>query len=137
MEGGLSGCAMERDTVIVAGFGFRAAATVESLLSAYKMVVSSTRTPVCLAAPADKCRTDAFQCLAARLNMPIRAIAPADLERLVTQTQSAASRTARGTGSVCEAAALAAAGPDAQIKAARAISEDRLATCSIAEGKGK
>ncbi len=123
--------------MIVAGFGFRAAATVESLLSAYQMVAHSGQTPACLAAPADKCQAAAFQSLAARLDLPIRAIASADLARQATQTQSAPSLNARGTGSVCEAAALAAAGPGAQVIAPRAISKDRLATCSIAKGKAQ
>lgn len=87
-----------------------------------------------LAAPDDKCDAPCFRVLAAHLDLPILPI-PADrIETAWTVTQSPRVRAERGTGSVAEAAALAAAGPGARLLAAREISEDRLATCSIAIG---
>ncbi len=85
-----------------------------------------------LAVPHDK------QVLVARLavamGVPVIAVSPSALQTPDTPTQSRASREARGTGSVAEAAALAAAGPGARLLTARHISPDRMATCAIAEG---
>lgn len=120
--------------MIVAGFGFRASATVDSLASAFERA-SGEWTVDALAVPADKCEVESFQSFSDRVNAPIIPVAAADLEAVHTTTQSAASITARGTGSVSEAAALAAAGLDATLLAPRSVSEDRLATCSLAKGK--
>lgn len=63
------------------------------------------------------------------------AAVPADhLAAQPVLTRSAASQATYGTGSVAEAAALAAAGPGARLLSARLISPDRLATCAIAIG---
>ena len=58
----------------------------------------------------------------------------AALTAQATSTQSPASRASRGTGSVAEAAALAAAGPGARLLSPRVISADGRATCALAEG---
>ncbi len=68
--------------------------------------------------------------------MPIKAV-PADvLAGIETPTQSKLVAEKFGTGSVAEAAALAAAGPGARLIATRAVSQDRTATAAIAEGDG-
>jgi cobalt-precorrin 5A hydrolase len=121
--------------VIVAGFGFRAAATVESLADALMRTGAAGRVAL-LATVADKAQAPAFQALATTLALPIRAVDAETLARQETLTRSAASRAARGTGSVAEASALAAAGRGARLMARRVVSGDGMATCALAEGGG-
>lgn len=112
--------------MIVAGFGFSTRATLESLRGA---LAATGGRPQALATLADK--APALAPLAEALDLPLIAVSgplPA------TETQSAASLSARGTGSVAEATALAAAGPGAYLLAPRAVSPDRLATCALAQG---
>jgi cobalt-precorrin 5A hydrolase len=122
---------MAGDVVIVAGFGFRASATPDSLADA---LVRAGGEPGLLATAEDKARTPAFRDFAQRLGLPVLGIDPTALAAQTTLTQSAASRAARATGSVAEAAALAAAGPGARLLGPRAVSGDGMATCALAEG---
>ena len=118
--------------VIVAGFGFRAAASAASLRDALDR--TGSRAPVALLATAtDKRDSEAFRALAADLGLPAHGVDSALLAAQQTQTRSAASQGARGTGSLAEAAALAAAGPGARLLVARQISADGMATCALAE----
>jgi cobalt-precorrin 5A hydrolase len=117
--------------VIVAGFGCRASATTESLAAA--LVTAAQGRPVDrLAAPAD--RVALLAPLARALDLPVVPITAAALAATVTPTRSPVSFTARGTGSVAEAAALQAAGPGARLLTRRRISPDRRATCALAQG---
>ncbi|SFH44278.1 cobalt-precorrin 5A hydrolase [Palleronia marisminoris] len=118
--------------MIVAGFGFRRAATVESLADA---LAATDGTPDALATAADKAQ--ALAPLAKRLGLPVHAVPPDALTAARTQTDSAASRTHRNTGSVAEAAALAAAGPGARLLSPRVVSADRMATCALAASSGE
>jgi len=117
----------------VAGFGFRAAAKTASLRDALEKAGGPEGVSA-LAAPADKARAVCLTDLAAALSLPIRAVAAEDLSAIATPTQAPRVLAARGTGSVAEAAALAAAGPGARLLAPRHISTDRMATCAIATG---
>lgn len=126
---------MERDTVIVAGFGFRGEVSVQSLIDALEMA-GSGQTVSALATAADKADTPAFAGFARQLGLPVIGIDAATLSAQEVRTQSAASAAARQTGSVAEAAALAAAGRGARLSVARVVSEDRTATCALAEGEG-
>ncbi|MFK7877494.1 MAG: cobalamin biosynthesis protein [Paracoccaceae bacterium] len=117
--------------MIVAGFGFRARATQDSLTNA---LAKTGAHPTHLATVQAKANHPALRALAAQLKTPIVAVQPAVLAEQSTQTQSLASLAAHQTGSVSEAAALAAAEPGAQLIAARAISDDTYATCAIATG---
>ncbi|MEM8578193.1 MAG: cobalamin biosynthesis protein [Pseudomonadota bacterium] len=114
--------------MIVAGFGFRSAAQTASLRDA---LARTGGTPNLLATAADKASSAAFTALGAELSLPTRGVDPAGQHTL---TQSAASQAARGTGSVAEASALAAAGPGARLLGRRVISADRQATCALAIG---
>ncbi|QFU09729.1 cobalamin biosynthesis protein CbiG [Rhodobacteraceae bacterium THAF1] len=114
--------------MIVAGFGFRAEATQDSLADA---LAQTGAQPDALATIADKAHSLAS--LATRMNLPLHTIPQAKLPA-DTPTDSPASRTHRATGSVAEATALAAAGPGARLITLRTISTDRMATCAIAEG---
>jgi len=121
--------------MIVAGFGFRGAATADSLRDALARAAGE-RQVTAFAAPQDKAQAGCLSELAVEMAVGIRAIAPDDLSRQHTPTEAPRVRAARGTGSVAEAAALAAAGTGAKLLAPRSISADRLATCAIAMGEG-
>lgn len=116
--------------MIVAGFGFSRRAGLASLLGAWQ--AAGAPPAAALATLADK--AEGLAPLGAALGLPVVRVAGPLPE---TPTQSPASRTARGTGSVAEACALAAAGPGAVLRAPRAVSPDGLATCAIAEGPGR
>jgi len=118
--------------VIVAGFGYRTGANQASLRSALALAQADHPSVTALATPADKAAL--LTPLAEALAVPLIAVSPGQLCAVATTTQSPASLTARHTGSVAEASALAAAGEGARLIAHRHISTDRMATCAIAEG---
>lgn len=118
--------------MIVAGFGFRAEATLSALQEALASAQHGQPQVTLLAAPHDK--TALVERLAEAMNLPLVAIPPDTLRSIQTPTQSSRSIDARKTGSVAEACALAAAGPGARLLTPRHISPDRMATCAIAEG---
>ncbi len=124
--------------MIVAGFGCRAAASPAALRAALAAALSAlpdVAAPDALAAPAD--RHPQLAPLAAELGLPVRLVAAADLRGQDTFTQSPVSVAARGCGSVCEAAALAAAGPGARLLATRRMAPDRTTACAIAQGDSR
>lgn len=116
----------------VAGIGFRGAATVASLRDAVARAGGGAEA---LATAADKAEAPVAQMLAAELGVPLRGLTRDELAAQVTPTQSARVAERFGTGSVAEAAALAAAGPGARLLGARVVSGDGLATAAIAERK--
>ncbi|UZW57598.1 cobalamin biosynthesis protein [Sphingobium sp. JS3065] len=117
--------------MIVAGFGFRQSASLASLESALKEATGALIAVDALATLDRK--ADQLAPLAYKLALPLIAI-PADrLADQSTLTRSPASVAAYGTGSVAEAAALAALAPKARLLAPRAFSSDRLASCALAE----
>lgn len=119
--------------MIVAGFGFKTGTGAESLLNAFEAATRGVKVDA-LATAADKACAEGFVDTARALELAIVAIPSGALEQQVTRTQSAASQAARKTGSVAEAAALAAAGPGATLLRTRCISDDGKATCALAEG---
>jgi cobalt-precorrin 5A hydrolase len=119
--------------MIVAGFGFRGAATADSLRGALRLAAGGARVAA-LAAPGDKANAACLTDLAADLDLPVIPVAAEQLRGIQTPTRAARVLAARGTGSVAEAAALAACGPSARLLAKRQISDDRMATCAIAIG---
>lgn len=120
----------------VAGLGFRNSASVASLRDA----LDAAGGPDGLAAVAtvsDKADAPVLRVLAHELGLPIRGIPAARLAEVKTATQSERSKAKFGTGSVAEAAAVAAVGRGARLISARAVSQDRTATAAIAEGDGE
>lgn len=126
----------------VAGFGFRAGASPESLHEALRLALARSGLHAAsglltlLAVPGDKAGARCIQAVAARLDLPVCPISPEEMASMATLTDSARVRAARGTGCVAEAVALAAAKQFACGEPAllhpRAVSPDRLATCAIA-----
>lgn len=123
---------MERRAVIAAGFGFRRGAGTVSLRAALALAQQGQPPVTLLAAPLDKLA--ALVDIAAELDLPLVGITPEALMATSTRSRSLASLSARQTGSVSEASALAAAGSGSVLIAGRCISADRLATCAIAKG---
>lgn len=117
--------------MIVAGFGFRAAASEASLADAYARAAQGFAVDR-LAAPADKAEAAALQRLAAALCLPVLPIDAPALQAVQTLTGSPASLRHRHTGSVAEATALAGAGPGARLIGQRSISADRMAVAALA-----
>ncbi|MGB3148324.1 MAG: cobalamin biosynthesis protein [Paracoccaceae bacterium] len=113
----------------VAGIGFRGAATLASLIDALERAGGGADL---LATAEVKAGAPVLQALAAELGLQVQAIGRAGLGAEVTITQSAKVAERFGTGSVAEAAALAAAGPGAQLAGPRVVSADGLATAAIA-----
>lgn len=119
----------------VAGLGFRSDVTLDSLREA----LATAGGPEGLAAFAtvsDKADAEALKQLARECGIPIKAVPAGRLAGIDTPTQSKFVVEKFGTGSVAEAAALAAAGPRARLIATRVVSRDRTATAAIAEGDG-
>lgn len=114
----------------IAGIGFRAEAPTASLREALQMAG-----PVdALATLMPKASATAIQALAAELNLPVLTVTEAQINGIETLTQSPRIQARFGTGSLAEAAALAASGPGARLIAPRVISTDGMATAAIAEG---
>lgn len=115
----------------VAGIGFRRAAPLASLVEAVGALGAGVEA---LATAADKARAPQARALAEALSLPLVAVPPEDLARQQTETRSPHVLARYGTGSLAEAAALAACGADARLLAPRRISADRMASAALAEG---
>jgi cobalt-precorrin 5A hydrolase len=124
---------MERSAMIVAGFGFRSGATLAALEDALARA-GGAEGLTHLATLAEK--AGALAPLGRALGLPVVAVPQAAMESMATPTQSRRVQAEKGVGSVAEAAALAAAGPGAVLRAPRSASADGTATAAIAEGEG-
>lgn len=118
--------------MIVAGFGFRSGVTKGALLDALGRAGGAAGVThlATLAAKAE-----GLAGLAAALGLPVVAVAPEALAGQTVETQSDRVAALFGTGSVAEAAALAAAGPGSWLRSPRVISADGTATAAIAEAR--
>jgi cobalt-precorrin 5A hydrolase len=120
----------------VAGLGFKRDVTLASLREVL-VAAGGSEGLTAVATVSDRADNTALKVLAGELNVPVKAV-PADvLAGVVTPTQSKLIEEKFGTGSVAEAAALAAAGRHARLISTRAVSKDRTATAAIAEGDGE
>jgi cobalt-precorrin 5A hydrolase len=116
----------------VAGLGFRSAATEADLALAVRMALAATdgKTLDALATVARKATTPALRAFAASAGLPVLGVEVAGRE---TPTQSARVSAGFQTGSVAEAAALAAAGQGARLIVTRVTATNGMATAAIAE----
>ncbi len=116
--------------MIVAGVGFSSAALAEDIAA---VVRAAGFAPQVLAAPEFKDGA-ALREAAAMLDLPLQLIGRVALEAAQARcaTFSAAAEAAVGLGSVAEASALAAAGPDGRLLVTR--NSHGRATCALAEG---
>lgn len=126
-------------SICVIGVGFRTEATAASIADAVALALAAlgdAAIPHAIATPDDKAGAAALREAAAKLALDVVAIDADALARAApdTLTHSATVAAHRGVGSVCEAAALAGAGPGACLAVSRVVSRDRMATSAIAVG---
>lgn len=119
--------------MIVAGFGFRTGATLHALQDALARA-GGPEGVTHLATVASK--AGELQVLGRALSLPVVALEMEALRGVWTPTRSDRISALFGTGSLAEAAALAAAGEGARLRGPRMVSADRMATAAIAEGLG-
>jgi cobalt-precorrin 5A hydrolase len=119
----------------VAGLGFRTEATIEALREAL-VAAGGAQGLDALATATDKAEAAVIVALARELGLTIKPVPTALLSRVETATHSARIEAMFGTGSLAEAAALAAAGRRARLVSPRSVSRDKTATAAIAEGEG-
>ena len=117
---------------VIAGFGFRGSAKLDSLRDALHRTAQGHRVTA-IATPDDKAEAACLRALATDLNLPVIAVAAKDVSQPQTATHSPRVHQLRKTGSVAEATALSAAGAGARLISTRQISHDRTATCAVAE----
>jgi cobalt-precorrin 5A hydrolase len=127
---------MEHGEMKVAGLGFNSEANIESLRDALAAAGGASGLDV-LATASDKAGAAPLLALAHELGLTVKAVPAEILARIETPTQSERVAALRGTGSLAEAAALAAAGRRARLVSTRVVSRDRAATAAIAEGEGE
>ena len=118
--------------MIVAGFGFRSGVTLAALQDALQRT-GGAEGVTHLATLALK--AEGLTALGRALHLPVLALDPEVLRGQPTLTHSDRVEALFGTGSVAEAAALAAAGEGARLRGPRAVSADGLATAAIAEAR--
>lgn len=116
----------------IAGFGFRESASLASLQDALAAAGGAADLNA-IATAADKAQTPVFKSLSAALGVTITAVPQEAISAAPVKTHSVKSQELRGTGSLCEAAALAAVGTEATLIAPRSVSDDKMATCAIAQ----
>ena len=122
---------------LVIGLGFRDEADAQSIGEALAAAAAHAAMPgrtTVLAVPEDKVAHPGLRAAAQAAHLPIETVAAGAMAaadaRLITR--SAQVKKHRGVGSVCEAAALAAAGAGAFLVVARIVSADRRATAAAA-----
>ena len=111
----------------VAGIGFRPAASLAALSDALDRAGPADA----LATSTAKAQAPVIVALARARGLPLIGVKVAGI---ATPTQSPRIIAMHGTGSLAEAAALAALGPGAHIVVTRVTSSDGMATAAIAEG---
>lgn len=122
--------------MIVAGLGFRKDAGESALMAALTALGADAPAPMALATAAEKADAAALRALAARLGLAVLSV-PADrLSGMATPTRSERVQERFSTGSLAEAAALAAAGRGARLLRHRVTSPCGMATAALAEGEG-
>lgn len=112
----------------VAGFGCRPDTPTEALREA----LTRTGAQDLAAIATIPARAVELTALARALDLPLRLT---EVRGVVTPTRSERIQALHGTGSVAEAAALSACGPDARIIVTRVISSCGRATAAIAESE--
>ncbi len=117
--------------MIVAGIGFNTSATPKSLARALQGAMDAARIARvdALASARAKSEDTTLTSFAADFGLPLLAV---DVAGIITPSQSPRVLAMFGTGSLAEAAALAAAGPNARLIARITTSPCGRATCAIA-----
>jgi cobalt-precorrin 5A hydrolase len=122
---------------LVIGLGFRDEASAQSIGEVLASVAAHAALPgvaSAIAVSEDKAAHPGLRAAAQAARLPIETVAAAAIHAADAQvaTRSEQVRKYRGVGSVCEAAALAAAGAGARLVVTRIVSADRHATAAAA-----
>jgi cobalt-precorrin 5A hydrolase len=122
---------------LVIGVGFRDEASAQSIGEVVATIAArSTLQGVAtvLAAPEDNASHPSLLAAAQTMQLQIETVAADAMRRADARVATRSERIEkhRGVGSVCEAAALAAAGADARLIVTRIVSADRHATAAAA-----
>jgi cobalt-precorrin 5A hydrolase len=130
---------MERDQMsrLVIGLGFREQATAQSIGDVLARAVEQAAMPeaaTMLAVVEDKTGHPGLCAAVAASRYPIRTVAAEAMRDTDTSVTTRSERVIRqrGVGSVCEATALAAAGPNGRLVVTRMVSADHTATAAAA-----
>ena len=122
---------------LVIGLGFREQASAQSIGDVLADVIAKAAMPdatAVLAVVEDKAAHPSLRAAAQAAHLSISTVTTEALHaadaRVITRSEKV--MTQRGVGSVCEAAALAAAGADARLIVTRQVSVDRNATAAVA-----
>ena len=122
---------------LVIGLGFREQATAQSISEVLARVVAQAAMPDAaqlVAVVEDKAAHPALLAAVQASRLPLEIVAADAMRqadaRIATRSERVAGK--RGVGSVCEATALAAAGPSARLVVTRMVSADRTATAAAA-----
>jgi cobalt-precorrin 5A hydrolase len=122
---------------LVIGLGFRDRATAQSIGEVLAEVVARAAYPgvaTALAVMEDKAAHPGLLAAVQGKHFPIETVAAESLRAVDSRVATRSERVLkqRGVGSVCEAAALAAAGTGAHLVVTRQVSTDRNATAAAA-----
>jgi cobalt-precorrin 5A hydrolase len=124
-------------TRLVIGLGFRDAASARSIAEVLDVVAAHAALPgvaSAIAVSEDKAAHPGLRAAALAAQLPIETVAGGAMRaadaRVATRSEQVNKH--RGVGSVCEAAALAAAGVGARLLVTRIVSADRRATAAAA-----
>ena len=126
---------------LVIGLGFREQASAQSIGEVLMDVVAKAAMPdaaVELAVVEDKAAHPGLLAAVRATPFPIETVTAEALRAVDSRVTTRSERVfkQRGVGSVCEAAALAAAGAGARLVVTRHVSTDRTATAAAAITKG-
>jgi cobalt-precorrin 5A hydrolase len=124
-------------TRLVIGLGFRDQATAASIAEVLADVVARAARPeaaTSVAVVEDKAAHPSLLAAARSAHFPIELVTAEAMREADARITTRSERVLRhrGVGSVCEAAALAAAGANAQLAVTRQVSADRSATAAAA-----
>ncbi len=122
---------------LVIGLGFRDEADAQSIGEVLTAAAAHAAMPgraSVIAVPEDKAGHSGLRAAACAAHLPIETVADGAMLAADARvaTRSAQVKKYRGVGSVCEAAALAAAGRGARLVVSRIVSTDRHATAAAA-----
>jgi cobalt-precorrin 5A hydrolase len=122
---------------LVIGLGFRDEADAQSIGEVLNAAAAHAAMPgraTAIAVPEDKASHPGLCAAAHAARLPIETVAANAMRAAdaYVATRSAQVTKHRGVGSVCEAAALAAAGAGARLVVSRIVSADRHATAAAA-----
>jgi cobalt-precorrin 5A hydrolase len=122
---------------LLIGIGFRQQANAQSIAEVLTKVLADAALPGvarAIAVPEDKATHAGLRMAADAAQLPIEMVAASAMRATDAQlfTRSTQVEKHRGVGSVCEAAALAAAGAGARLIVTRRVSADRHATAAAA-----